>query len=164
MIIDLETGHVLWLAHGKKKQAVYDFCDHAGEEWMSGVAGIACDMNAGFERAFLERHPHLAVIYDHFHLVRNFNDKVISEVRKDEQKRLRDEGDEEGARGLKNSKYILMSSPPRGAPRTGPPVQARPSRRAAGSSAGRRRPHTEGAARDTGTSSSGTSCLRPATS
>ena len=110
-IIDLETGHVLWLAHGKKKQVVYDFCDHVGEEWMSGVAGIACDMNADFERAFLERHPHLAVIYDHFHLVRNFNDKVISEVRKDEQRRLRDEGDEEGARGLKNSKYILMSSP-----------------------------------------------------
>lgn len=111
VIIDLETGHVLWLAHGKKKQVVYDFCDHVGEEWMSGVTGIACDMNADFERAFLERHPHLAVIYDHFHLVRNFNDKVISEVRKDEQKRLRDEGDEEGARGLKNSKYILMSSP-----------------------------------------------------
>ena len=75
------------------------------------AAGIACDMNADFERAFPERHPHPAVIYDRFHLVRSFNDKAISEARKDGQRRLRDEGGEEGARGLKSSKHILMSSP-----------------------------------------------------
>jgi transposase len=68
VIIDLETGHVLWLAHSKRKQVVHDFCDFVGEEWMSRVVAVACDMNADFERAFLERHPHLAVVYDHFHL------------------------------------------------------------------------------------------------
>ena len=104
VIIDLETGHVLWLAHTKRKQVVYDFCDFVGEEWMSGVVAVACDMNADFERAFAERHPHLAVVYDHFHLTKNFNQKVISEVRKDEQRRLRDEGDEEAAKALKGSK------------------------------------------------------------
>ena len=109
VIIDLETGHVLWLAHSKKKQVVHDFCDFVGEEWMSRVVAVACDMNADFERAFLERHPHLAVVYDHFHLVKNLNEKVISEVRKDEQRRLREEGDEEAAKALKGSKYILMA-------------------------------------------------------
>ena len=109
VVIDLETGHVLWLAHSKKKQVVYDFCDFVGGEWMSRVVGIACDMNADFERAFTERHPHLAVVYDHFHLVKNFNEKVISEVRKDEQRRLREEGEEEAAKALKGSKYILMA-------------------------------------------------------
>ena len=34
---------------------------------------------------------------------------MISEIRKDEQKRLADEGDEEAAKSLKKSKYILMS-------------------------------------------------------
>lgn len=111
VIIDLETGHVLWLAHSKKKQVVYDFCDHVGEEWMSHVEAIACDMNTDFGRAFLERFPHLDVVYDRFHLIKNFNEKVISEVRKDEQARLREEGDSEAARSLKHSKYILMSSP-----------------------------------------------------
>ena len=109
VIVDLETGHVLWLAHSKKKQVVYDFCDFVGEGWMSGVVAVACDMNADFERAFTERHPHLAVVYDHFHLVKNLNEKVISEVRKDEQRRLREEGDEEAAKALKGSKYILMA-------------------------------------------------------
>ena len=109
VIIDLETGHVLWLARTKKKQVVYDFCDFVGEGWMSGVVAVACDMNADFERAFTERHPHLRVVYDRFHLVKNFNEKVISEVRKDEQRRLREEGREDEARALKGSKYILMT-------------------------------------------------------
>lgn len=109
VIVDLETGHVLWLAHSKKKQVVHDFCDFVGEEWMSGVVAVACDMNADFEQAFTERHPHLAVVYDHFHLVKNFNEKVISEVRKDEQRRLKSEGLEEEAKALKGSKYILMA-------------------------------------------------------
>lgn len=109
VVVDLETGHVLWLAHGKRKQVVYDFCDFVGDEWMSRVVAVACDMNASYERAFLERHPHLAVVYDHFHLVKNFNEKVISEVRKDEQRRLREEGDEDAAKSLKGSKYILMT-------------------------------------------------------
>ena len=110
VIIDLETGHVLWLAHTKKKQVVRDFCDFVGAEWMSGVVAVACDMNADFEAAFLERCPHLAIVYDRFHLVKNFNEKVISAVRKDEQARLREEGDEEAARALKGSKYILMTN------------------------------------------------------
>lgn len=48
--------------------------------------------------------------FDHFHIIKNFNDKVISQVRKDEQKRLLDEGNKDGYRALKGSRYILTSS------------------------------------------------------
>ena len=111
VIIDLETGHILHLAHGRKKAVVYEFIDRVGLDWMSSVKAIACDMNSDFEEAFKERCPHLTVIYDFFHIQKNFNDKVVSEVRKDEQKRLKEEGREEDAKALKKSKYILMSSP-----------------------------------------------------
>ena len=66
-------------------------------------------MNSDFEEAFLEKCPHMKVVYDHFHIVKNFNDKVISEVRKDEQRRLIEEGDIAAADALKGSKYILTS-------------------------------------------------------
>lgn len=33
-IIDLDSGHVLWIQEGKKKQVVYDFIDFVGKEWM----------------------------------------------------------------------------------------------------------------------------------
>lgn len=109
-ITDLETGCILWIQAGKKKKVVYDFIEHVGIEWMSKVVAISADMNSDFEEAFKEKCPHLKIVYDYFHIVKNFNDKVVSEVRKDEQRRLIDEGKVKAAEALKRSKYILTSS------------------------------------------------------
>ena len=109
-IIDLETGHVLWIQNGKKKQVVYDFIEHVGMEWMDGVEAVACDMNSDFQEAFEEMCPWIQPVFDYFHIVKNFNDKVVSEVRKDEQRRLYEEGNIDAARALKRTRYILMSN------------------------------------------------------
>ena len=109
-IIDLDTGHILWISHGKKKQVVYDFIEHVGLKWMDSVEAIACDMNSDFQEAFEEKCPWIQPVFDYFHIVKNFNDKVVSEVRKDEQRRLYKEGLVEEASALKKSRYILMSS------------------------------------------------------
>ena len=108
-IIDLRTGHILFIAEGKKKRVVYNFIKFVGMEWMKHVKGVACDMNSDFAEAFKERCPHLEIVFDHFHIVKNFNDKVVSEVRKDEYRRLTEEGEIEAAKQLKGSKYILTS-------------------------------------------------------
>ena len=109
-IIDLESGHVLWIQNGKKKQVVYDFIEHVGMDWMDGVEAVACDMNSDFEEAFEEKCSWIQPVFDYFHIVKNFNDKVVSKVRKDEQRRLYEEGLAEEARALKKTRYILMSS------------------------------------------------------
>ena len=109
-IIDMKTGHILWIAGGRKKQVVYDFIEHVGLEWMDQVEAVACDMNSDFQEAFEEKCPHIQPVFDYFHIVKNFNDKVISAVRKDEQRRLFEEGNIEAARSLKKTRYILMSS------------------------------------------------------
>lgn len=109
-IIDMETGHILWISHGKKKQVVYDFINHVGLDWMDNVEAIACDMNSDFQEAFEEKCPHIQPVFDYFHIVKNFNDKVVSAVRKDEQRRLYEEGNIEAAKALKKTRYILFSS------------------------------------------------------
>ncbi len=110
IIVDLETGHALWLAKGRKKAVVHDFIAHVGLDWMDGVEAVACDMNSDFQEAFEEMCPHIQPVFDYFHIVKNFNDKVINEVRRDEQRRLIEEGNEEGAKSLKKTRYILTSS------------------------------------------------------
>ncbi|MCH3919657.1 MAG: ISL3 family transposase [Sphaerochaeta sp.] len=110
IIIDMETGHILWLAHGKKKASVYSFIEHVGKDWMDGVEAVACDMNSDFQEAFEDRCPHIQTVFDFFHIVKNFNDKVVGQIRKDEQRRLIAEGDEKAAKSLKGSRYILTSS------------------------------------------------------
>lgn len=106
----METGHILWIAGGKKKQVVYDFIEHVGMDWMSHVEAVACDMNSDFQEAFEERCEWIQPVFDYFHIVKNFNEKVVSAVRKDEQARLAAEGKYEEAKSLKGSRYILMSN------------------------------------------------------
>lgn len=124
-VIDLDTGEVLWIAEGKSKSVVADFIDFVGEGWMRRVEAVACDMNAGFCAAFLERCPHLTVVYDHFHVVKNFNDHVLSAIRKDEYARLVREGRDEEAARLKRSRYILTAGGARLRDGTPPPCAAR---------------------------------------
>lgn len=109
-IIDMETGRILWIAGGKKKQVVYDFIEHVGLKWMDQVEAVACDMNSDFQEAFEEKCPHIQPVFDYFHIVKNFNDKVVSEVRKEEQRRLIEEENFDAARALKKTRYILMAS------------------------------------------------------
>jgi transposase len=121
VIIDLKTGHALSLAYSKKRQVVHDFCDFVGSEWMSHVEAIACDMNADFERAFLKRHPHLDIVYEYFHLIKNFNEKVICKVRKDGRQGLR-RGETARLQGPSSAPHTSLSpvrTPARG--RTGMP-------------------------------------------
>lgn len=110
VIADLETGHVLFLALGKKKSVVKEFIKFVGMDWMGHVVAVGCDMNSDFEEEFKDQCPWINIVFDYFHIVKNFNDKVIGEVRKDEQRRLIEEGNEEAARDLKGSKYVLTSS------------------------------------------------------
>lgn len=87
-----------------------NFIDHVGTEWMSGVEAVACDMNSDFQEAFEERFDWIRPVFDYFHIDQNFNDKVVNEVRKDEQRRLYEEGNAEATRALKKPCYILMSN------------------------------------------------------
>ena len=77
---------------------------------MSHVKAVGCDMNSDFEEAFKEMCPHIKIVYDHFHIVKNFNEKVINKVRIEEQQRLISEGKAEEARRLKRTKFILTSN------------------------------------------------------
>ena len=110
VFMDLETGHVLYLTEGKKKAGIDNFMDFVGDDWMQHVEAIACDMNADFAEAFKARYPNIDVVYDFFHIVKNFNDRVMSEIRRDEHAQLLIDGDEEGAKLLKGSRHILTSN------------------------------------------------------
>ena len=67
-------------------------------------------MNSDFQEAFEERCPHIQPVFDYFHIVKNFNEKFIGAIRKDEQRRLAAEGNTRAAVALKKTKYILTSS------------------------------------------------------
>ena len=51
---------------------------------MDGVEAVACAMNSDFQEALEERCPHIQPVFDYFHIGKNFNEEVVSAIRKDE--------------------------------------------------------------------------------
>ena len=109
VVTDLETGQVLFLEAGKTKEQAYHFFSQMGDEWMSNVKAVSMDMNAQYDSAFRERWPGIRIIYDHFHLVRLYNDTVITSIRRRKQREMLESGNEDGYTLLKNSRYLLLS-------------------------------------------------------
>lgn len=109
-IVNLETGHILWIAEGKRKAVVYDFMKFVGKRWMRKVKAVACDMNSDFCEAFVEKYPHIKIVFDYFHIVKNFNDLVVNEIYKEEKIKLKEEGKITNVDDMKFSKYILFSN------------------------------------------------------
>lgn len=66
---------------------------------MEGVGTIACDMDPDdYIETFKDSCPHIQTVFDHFYIVKNFKDKVLSD------------GNPDAANVLKNNRYILISS------------------------------------------------------
>ena len=78
VFIDLFSGHVLYLEEGTRKQQVENFIRTMGKDWMSHVEAVSMDMNAQYDSAFKEGAPHVKIVYDLFHIVKLYNDKVIT--------------------------------------------------------------------------------------
>jgi transposase len=67
------------------------------------------DMNAQYDSAFREHCPWIAVIYDAFHLVKLYNDRVLTAMRRRKQNELAEDGDQKGYQLYKGSRYIVLS-------------------------------------------------------
>ena len=110
-VLDLTEGHVLYLEKGKKKEQAEHFIKSMGDKWMRNVEAVAMDMNAQYDSAFREHAPHVRIIYDRFHMVKMFNDSVLSALRRRKQRECRENDDKHGYELLKGSRYLLLTSP-----------------------------------------------------
>jgi len=110
VFIDLESGHVLYLEEGKKKQQVENFIRTMGKEWMSHVKAVSMDMNAQYDSAFREHAPHVKIVYDLFHMVKLFNDKVLTAMRRRTQNELEEQGNKDEYKLYKNMRYVLTAN------------------------------------------------------
>lgn len=110
VVIDLDTGDVLFCEEGKKKEQVYHFIEQMGPDWMSHVQAVAMDMNAQYDRAFQEKAPWVKIVYDLFHLVKLYHDKVLTAMRRRKQRELKEAGDTDGYQLFKGSRFLLTSN------------------------------------------------------
>ena len=110
VFIALHRRHVVYAEKGKEKQQVENFIKTMGKDWMSHVQAVAMDMNAQYDSAFKEGAPHVQIVYDLFHMVKLYNDRVITAMRRRTQKELEEAGQKEEYKLYKNMRYILTAN------------------------------------------------------
>ncbi len=124
IVIDYCTGESLFVTQGKTKEQMFEFFHFVGDKFMKQVVAVSMDMNAAYASAFKAMYPKIKIVYDGFHLIKNYNDMVLTEIRRSEQRRLNEEMEKatiendkekykellEEYRLFKGSRYLLLSN------------------------------------------------------
>lgn len=109
VVIDLESGEVLFLEEGNTERQASHFISMAGEAFMKNVKAVAMDMNAQYCKAFSNLCPWVRIVYDGFHIIKNYNDRVLTSLRRSEQNRLNEQLEEAKAANDKEAYKDLMA-------------------------------------------------------
>ena len=69
VVVDHDTGRLVWAAEGRDKQTVLAFFDQLGEERAARIRLVSSDLGEWITRAVLERCPGATLCLDPFHVV-----------------------------------------------------------------------------------------------
>jgi transposase len=105
VILNWESGRVLWVGEGRKYETMKVFFDSLTEEQKTAIEAIAMDMWDPYIKAVKNACPHTAIVFDQFHVVSAFG-KVIDKVRNIEYRKANKAGKEV----IKGSKYLLLKN------------------------------------------------------
>ena len=75
LVIDLDTGRIVWVAHGKKGSCLKPFW-RALRKAKAKIQAVCCDLAAGYWSAVVENLPGVAVVFDRFHVMKLMNEKL----------------------------------------------------------------------------------------
>lgn len=105
VVLDLHTGAVVFVGDGKGSDALLQFWRKLKSS-QSAIAAVAMDMSPAFISAVSTHLPRATIVFDHFHLIKLFNDK-LSALRRE----LQREAQENGKKVLKGTRWLLLKNP-----------------------------------------------------
>lgn len=104
VVLDYETGRVVWVGKDRKSRTLKCFFDGMTKEQKASIEAIAMDMWDPYIKAVRESLPgSVQIVFDLFHVVSAFN-KIIDKVRNAEYKKAKGKLKQV----LKGSKYLLL--------------------------------------------------------
>jgi len=105
LVLDLERTRVVWVGKGRGKTTLQAFFDEIGEEVAHAIVSIAIDMWDPYIAAIQARAPQAAIVFDKFHVIRNYS-KVVDRVRLDELSNA----EKEEKPVIRGTKYLLLKN------------------------------------------------------
>jgi transposase len=105
VVIDLHTGAVIFVGDGKGADALLPFWKRL-QKAKATIRAVAMDMSPSYISAVSNHLPGATIVFDHFHIIKMFNDK-LSELRRDLQRDA--QADEKQI--FKGTRWLLLKNP-----------------------------------------------------
>ena len=112
VVVDHDTGRLVWAADGRDKQTVERFFDALGPERCARLELVSSDLGEWITRVVEQRCPAATLCLDPFHVVA-LASTALDEVRRDVWNEARRSGDTTGAHWLKGARWALWKRPER---------------------------------------------------
>jgi transposase len=109
VVVDHDTGRLVWAAPGRNRKTVEKFLDLLGEERRAQLELVSCDMAEWITRPIAERCPRATVCLDPFHIIKLSTD-ALDDVRREVWNQARQAGHTALARELKGARFALWKN------------------------------------------------------
>lgn len=106
LVLDLRNGAVVHVGNGKGVTALTGFWKRLRAS-RAKIRAVATDMGKPYIRAVRDHLPNAVHVFDHFHVIKLYNDK-LSALRRDLYRELTDDGHRQL---LKGTRWLLLKNP-----------------------------------------------------
>ena len=110
VVVDHDSGRLVWAAPGRDRKSVEAFLDALGEERCKQLELVSCDMAAWITLPVGERCLNAELCLDPFHVVALATD-ALDEIRREVWNEARRAGHTQTARDLKGARFALWKNP-----------------------------------------------------
>ncbi len=106
VVLDLATGAVVFVGSGKGSDALIPFWKRL-KRCNANIEAVAIDMSPAYIKAVTHNLSDSIIVFDHFHVVKLFNDR-LAEFRRSLQGQMENK---ENAQFLKGTRWLLLKNP-----------------------------------------------------
>ena len=110
VVVDHDTGRLVWAAAGRDRKTVERFFDALGQERCKQITLVSCDMAGWIAGPVADRLPGAVRCVDPFHVIQLATD-ALDEIRREVWNEARRAGQARAAKDLKGARYALWKNP-----------------------------------------------------
>jgi transposase len=110
VVVDHDTGRLLWAAPGRDNATVQKFFDLLGKDRCEQIELVSCDMAESITTAVGDRCPNAVRCVDPFHVIKLATD-ALDEIRREVWNEARRAGHKQAAKDLKGARFALWKNP-----------------------------------------------------
>lgn len=103
VVLDMESGAVVFVGDGKGAESLLPFWRRLRRS-RAQVKAVAVDLSPAYTSAILAHLPEAVIVYDHFHVIKLFND-ALSNLRREIQRQAQTK---EGKQAVKGIRWLLL--------------------------------------------------------